>query len=85
MGKGKGNRVFNHMKNALAANDADEVSDKLKTIRDIHNAGLDVIHVIPRHGMDQEMAFEVEASLIDAYPLELLISWVELAVTIMAQ
>jgi hypothetical protein len=68
VGKGKGNRVFQHMKGALAGDDADEVNDKLQTIREIHNAGLDVIHVIHRHGMDEENAFEVEASLIDAYP-----------------
>lgn len=68
VGKGKGNRVFNHMKDALAADESDEVSDKLQTIREIHNAGLNVIHVIHRHGMDEQMSFEVEASLIDAYP-----------------
>ena len=68
VGKGKGNRVFNHMKDALAADDSDEVRDKLQTIREIHNAGLEVIHVIHRHGMDELMSFEVEASLIDAYP-----------------
>lgn len=68
VGKGKGHRVFNHMKDALATDDSDEVSDKLQTIREIHNAGLDVIHVIHRHGMDEQMSFEVEASLIDAYP-----------------
>lgn len=68
VGKGKGNRVFQHMKGALAADDSDEISDKLQTIREIISAGLDVIHVIHRHGMDDQMAFEVEASLIDAYP-----------------
>jgi uncharacterized protein len=68
VGKGKGNRVFQHMKGALASNESDEVSDKLQTIREIISAGLDVIHVIHRHGMDEQMAFEVEASLIDAYP-----------------
>lgn len=32
-------------------------------------AGLDVIHVIHRHGMaDEKTAYEVEAALIDAYP-----------------
>lgn len=68
VGKGKGNRVFQHMKGALSAEEADEVTDKIKTINDILSAGLDVIHVIHRHGMDENMAFEVEAALIDAYP-----------------
>lgn len=68
VGKGKGNRVFNHMKCALSADESDEINDKLQTIREIHAAGLNVIHVIHRHGMDQDMSFEVEASLIDAYP-----------------
>ncbi len=68
VGKGKGNRVFHHMKGALAAHESDEVGDKLQTIRDIIAAGLTVIHVIHRHGMDEKTAFEVEASLIDAYP-----------------
>ncbi|MBN2659129.1 MAG: hypothetical protein JXR86_18895 [Spirochaetales bacterium] len=67
VGKGKGNRVFQHMKGAIASEDSDEVTDKIKTINDIHSAGLDVIHVIHRHGMDEDMAFEVEAALIDAY------------------
>lgn len=68
VGKGKGNRVFQHMKLALKKEDTDEINDKLQTIRDIHNAGLNVIHVIHRHGLDEGTAFEVEAALIDAYP-----------------
>ncbi len=68
VGKGKGNRVFQHMKGALTASEMDEVTDKIQTINSIHAAGLDVIHVIHRHGMDQATSFEVEASLIDAYP-----------------
>jgi hypothetical protein len=68
VGKGKGNRVFNHMKCALSSEESDEINDKLQTIREIHAAGLSVIHVIHRHGMDEENAFEVEAALIDSYP-----------------
>jgi hypothetical protein len=37
-------------------------------IREIHLAGFEVAHVIHRHGMDHNTAFEVEAALIDAYP-----------------
>lgn len=68
IGKGKGNRVFSHMKAAFDDKGLDELSDKLCTIREIHTAGLEVIHVIHRHGMTEDVAFEVEAALIDAYP-----------------
>jgi len=69
IGKGKGNRVFAHMNGALAfEGDEDEASEKIGTIRDIHQNGLDVIHVIHRHGLDSDTALEVEAALIDAFP-----------------
>jgi hypothetical protein len=67
VGKGIGNRVFAHVRGELGA-DADTLTDKLQTIRDIRNDGFDVIHVVHRHGMDEATAFEVEAALIDAYP-----------------
>jgi hypothetical protein len=60
VGKGRGNRVFAHIR--------DELSDKLKRIREIRLAGFEVAHVIHRHGMDDATAFEVEAALMDAYP-----------------
>jgi len=69
VGKGKGNRVFAHMNGALSyEEDEDEVSEKIGTIREIHKSGLSVIHVIHRHGLDSDTAFEVEAALIDAFP-----------------
>lgn len=70
VGKGKGNRVFAHMRGEVAAVDDDELlSNKLKQLREIRLAGLEVIHVIHRHGMAEEKtAYEVEAALIDAYP-----------------
>ena len=69
VGKGKGNRVFDHMKGAVAfAESEDEASEKINTIREIRSSGLDVIHVLHRHGLDEDTAFEVEAALIDAYP-----------------
>ena len=68
VGKGSGDRIFCHMKGDLAEKDSDELDNKIQKIRDIHNAGLEVIHVIHRHGMDESTALEVEASLIDAYP-----------------
>jgi hypothetical protein len=69
IGKGKGNRVFAHMNGALAfESDEDEVSEKIGTIREIHQNGLTVIHVIHRHGLESDTALEVEAALIDAFP-----------------
>ena len=68
VGKGKGNRVFAHMRGEVAAADDDELlSNKLKQLREIRLAGLEVIHVIHRHGIaDEKTAYEVEAALIDA-------------------
>ena len=80
VGKGKGNRVFNHsklVKETLLAEEAkkseDEVpetSDDLKfeTINRILKAGLEPIVIIHRHGMDEATAFHVEDALMDAYP-----------------
>ena len=71
VGKGKGNRVFAHVNDALSfapSDEEDAVSAKIETIRNIKAAGLEVMHIIHRHGMDEATAFEVEAALIDAYP-----------------
>lgn len=67
VGKGKGNRVFDHVKCELGS-EGDELTDKLLRIRKIRNLDLEVGHVIHRHGMDDPTAEEVEAALIDAYP-----------------
>ncbi len=65
VGKGKGNRVFAHVRAEI---DADDPSDKLSRIHEVRAAGFEVAHVIHRHGLDDKTAFEVEAALIDAYP-----------------
>ncbi len=69
VGKGQGNRIFAHA-SGLVVDDANDVSDpKLQRIKEIQAAGLDVSHVIHRHGIDfARSAYEVEAALIDAYP-----------------
>lgn len=67
VGKGKGNRVFYHI-NLEKEFDGDEIEDKLRRIRQIKISGFEVVHVIHRHGMDEETALHVEAALIDAYP-----------------
>ena len=67
VGKGQGNRVFSHIR-AEQGLEGDDLDNKLKRIREIRLAGFEVAHVIHRHGMDEETAFEIEAALIDAYP-----------------
>ena len=67
VGKGRGNRVFSHI-HAEDGLEGDEVDNKIKRIREIRLAALEVGHVIHRHAMDDETASEVEAALIDAYP-----------------
>lgn len=67
VGKGSGNRVFDHVNCELNASEED-LAPKLDRIRQIRLAGLEVGHVIHRHGMSDAVAIEVEAALIDAYP-----------------
>lgn len=62
VGKGVGNRIFNHLDCAI---ESDGETEKLDTIRDIINSGNTVGHFILRHGLDEKTAFEIEAALID--------------------
>lgn len=64
IGKGVGNRVFNHAADAL---DENNESLKLDTIREIHKAGLKVSYYIARHGMTEDEAYLVESVLIDMF------------------
>lgn len=68
IGKGKGNRVFAHIRGEQGIEGDDLDNGKIKRIRQIRLAGFEVAHVIHRHGMDDGTAFEVESALIDAYP-----------------
>lgn len=75
VGKGKGNRVFQHVLAAQSLLDdvenetenEDDLSLKYERIREIKRAGLEVIHIIHRHNMTEEVALEVEAAMIDAF------------------
>ena len=69
VGEGQGNRVFDHVNDALNGLVSTE---KLDTIREIDAAGMQVKHYIVRHGLDsqkkiscKEVAFEIESTLID--------------------
>lgn len=62
IGKGRGNRVFSHAARKL---NSPNFSDKYDTIEEILNSGMEVRHLILRHGMTDQVAFEVESALID--------------------
>lgn len=76
VGKGKNNRVFDHVAWAkkgldfyrLKNGEDDEQSLKIKRIQDILYEGLEVIHIIHRWGMTETEALHVEAALMEAYP-----------------
>ena len=67
VGKGCGNRVFNHVQCALEDGTED---DKTARIRNIVKAGYEVEHYILRHGLSEETALEIEAAMIDFLGLE---------------
>lgn len=62
IGKGCGNRVFQHCEAALQEN---EESLKLNLIREIIYSGAEVEHYILRHKLTEEEAFQIESVLID--------------------
>jgi len=70
VGKGCGDRVLQHVRDAklLINSDEDSMSLKIQQITDILGAGKQVIPIIHRRGLTEEQAFEVEAALIDCYP-----------------
>ena len=71
VGKGQENRIFAHARGDLTddAEQKDAVDLKLQRIKEIKAVGLEVSHVVHRHGIDNErVAYEIEAALIDAYP-----------------
>ena len=83
VGKGQGDRIFAHVnadisnvhefdKSGVMKNEDNEIATeeslKLQVIRGIRSEELLPIHIVHRHGMDEETAFQVEAALIDAFP-----------------
>jgi hypothetical protein len=62
VGKGTGNRIFDHVACSLID---DAESEKLDRVREINKLGMEVEHFVLRHGLTDEIAFEVEAALID--------------------
>ncbi len=80
VGKGKGDRVFAHIKakdvSSFYKENADEKDEdnsdisKIKMIMDIRNDGLEVIHIIQRWGLEEKEAFEIEQAFIDYFGLD---------------
>lgn len=68
VGKGSGDRVYQHAKNAKIEKGQNEKSEKIELIREILSEGKEVICIIHRWGLSNKTAYEVEAALIDAYP-----------------
>ena len=64
IGKGCGNRVFQHEKCALNTSDS---SLKLDTIRDIINSGFEIKKNIFIHNLTEEESFKFESFLINFY------------------
>lgn len=73
VGKGRGNRIFQHVKCANGFYDENERDTletdpcKLRIIHEIQQEGLEVIHIIQRWNLTESEALQVEAALIDCY------------------
>lgn len=65
IGKGTGNRVFEHEKESLSSPNSDKL--KLKTISEINALGLDVKKIIISSNLTETEAFAAEAALINAF------------------
>lgn len=65
LGKGCGNRVFNHVAGTEKLGPDDLMSLKHERIAAINKAGAAVIHKVIRFGLSETEALKVEASLID--------------------
>lgn len=73
IGKGNGNRVFAHVEEAIKSkNVAKKANEKEKVARinEIIDSGNKVKHYILRSGLTNEIAMELEATLIDLLELE---------------
>lgn len=67
VGKGNGNRVFQHLNNAL---ENPQETDKIDRITTILKDGGEVQHMILRHALTDDEAFLVESCLIDFFGKE---------------
>ena len=65
IGKGEGNRVFYHINCTLTDSEEDDL--KFSKIEEISQRGETVQHVMVRHGLTKNEAFQIEAALIDSF------------------
>ena len=66
IGKGQGNRVFHHQNDVLKdLSNEDFISLKIETIKNIVDQNKQVISYVVRHGLEENYAHELEATLID--------------------
>ena len=65
VGKGTGQRLLSHGREALLKADSGPRSDKVARIREIRRSGGEPRIDIVRHGIDEAEAFLIEAALID--------------------
>lgn len=65
IGKGTGNRIFEHERESIFNPDSEKM--KLKTIADIKSEGLDVEKIIINWNLTESEAFAAEASLINVF------------------
>ena len=68
VGKGKGDRVFDHANGNFDPESEYVAGSKQERINEILTYGHQVTHIIHRHGLTNHVATEIEAALIDAYP-----------------
>ena len=69
VGKGKDNRIFEHVKCAI--NDDSDENLKYKKIKEIKDSGLEIIHIIQKYGLNERDAFVIESVLIDVYSIDI--------------
>ena len=69
IGKGTGNRVFQHIRCAIETEDE---SDKLNLIREIQSTGKKVECYILHHGLEEEEALMIESACIELIGLDIL-------------
>ena len=65
IGKGTGNRVFDHERESISSPDSDKL--KLKTIAEIKASGLNTEKIIINCNLSEDEAFAAEAALINAF------------------
>lgn len=69
VGKGKGDRVYQHAALARSVDGEKAKQLKLATIKEIHSRGSDVTVDIIRHGLTDDEAYEAEGAVIDTLRL----------------